>query len=169
VPRYSGTATMPETMSRYLLTHYVLTCVRFNSSTAESDYTECGAFHAAKRNQAWYAQWNPNNPTSPINVHKDGSSIAVQIESVSFLSRASGGGDLAQVRYLKIERQPGGEAQRVSHWIATIQYAYSAASTDPAIRRWNPLGFKVIEFASEPEVLQEDQERATATNVRAQR
>jgi len=29
---------------RYLLTHYVTVCERFNFSTAESDYEECGAF-----------------------------------------------------------------------------------------------------------------------------
>ena len=46
-------------MTRYFLTHYVTVCERFNFSTAESDYEECGAFHSAQRNQAWYALWNP--------------------------------------------------------------------------------------------------------------
>jgi type IV secretion system protein VirB8 len=155
VPVYTGQARMDETVTRYFLAHYVGICERFNLSTAESDYEECGAFHGAQRNQAWYALWNRNNPHSPLNLHKDGSEVGVQVESVSFFKRASGVADMAQVRYLKAERSPLGTAQHVTHWIATIEYAYAAPSADPRIRRWNPLGFKLLDFVAEPEVLGE--------------
>jgi type IV secretion system protein VirB8 len=151
-PVYVGGASMDEAVSRYFLTHYVTVCERFNYSTAESDYEECGAFHGAQRNQAWYALWNRNNPNSPLNLHRDGSVVRTQVQSVSFFRRASGVLDLAQVRYLKSEL-PAIDAQpRQSHWIATIQFAYVAPAADPRLRRWNPLGFKVVEFGSEPEV-----------------
>ena len=153
VPVYAGGATLEPTVTRYFLTHYVSVCERFNFATAESDYEECGAFHGAQRNQAWYALWNPSNPASPLNVHKDGSTVRVQVESVSFFQRAGGVTDLAQVRYLKAERSGSGSDEHVSHWIATIQYAYTHPSADPRVRRWNPLGFKVVELAAEPEVL----------------
>src|SRR6185437_7240271 len=157
VPVYTGNVRMEETVTRYFLSHYVSVCERFNFSTAESDYEECGAFHTAQRNQAWYALWNPNNPRSPLNVHKDGSSVAVRVESVSFFKRASGLADLAQVRYVKAERQGGGAAEeRTTHWIATIQYAYGPPAQDARTRRWNPLGFKILELTSEPEVLAPD-------------
>jgi type IV secretion system protein VirB8 len=152
VPVYAGKAELTQTVTRYFLSHYISVCERFNYATAESDYEECGAFHAAQRNQGWYALWNPNNPASPLNVHKDGSTVRVQVEAVSFFQRASGANDLAQVRYLKAERQANGADERISHWIATIQYAYTAPSKDPRLRRWNPLGFKIIELAMEPEV-----------------
>ena len=153
VPPYDARSGAGETVSRYFLTHYVAVCERFNFATAESDYEECGAFHGAQRNQAWYAQWNTANPASPLNLHKDGSSVRVQVQAVSFFKRASGVGDLAQVRYLKAERPGNGADERISHWIATIQFAYTAPSQDPRVRRWNPLGFKVVEMTSEPEVL----------------
>ena len=67
-----------------------------------------------------------HNPASPLNVHKDGSTVRVQVESVSFFKRASGVTDLAQVRYLKAERAGGGApTSTFTHWIATIQYAYA--------------------------------------------
>src|SRR5579872_1054546 len=153
VPVYTGAATMDESITRYFLVHYITVCERFNLVTAESDYEECGAFHTAQRNQAWYALWNPSNPNSPLNLHKDGGTVRAQVESVSFFKRASGVADLAQVRYLKGERVGGGAVEQVSHWIATIQYGYSAPSKDPAARHWNPLGFKVLEMGTEPEVL----------------
>ncbi len=153
VPAYNGSAAVEQSVTRYFLAHYISVCERFNFSTAESDYEECGAFHSVQRNQAWYALWNLNNPASPLNLHKDGSTVRVQVQSVSFFQRASRVADLAQVRYLKAERHGGGAAEQASHWIATIQYAYSSPSQDPRVRRWNPLGFKVVELTAEPEVL----------------
>lgn len=155
VPVFVGHATPEEAVTRYFLTHYVSVCERFNFSTAESDYEECGAFHSAQRNQAWYALWTATNPNSPLNLHKDGSSVRVQVTSVSFFTRASGLSDLAQVRYLKAVRQGSGAEESVSHWVATIQYAYAEAAKDPKTRRWNPLGFKIVDFRTEPEVIGE--------------
>jgi type IV secretion system protein VirB8 len=155
VPVYAGRAEIPEAVTRYFLTHYVTVCERFNFSTAESDYEECGAFHTAQRNQAWYALWNPTNPASPLNLYKDGTTLRAQVVSVSFFKRASGVADLAQVRYIKGRRQAGAAEEQRTHWIATIQYAYAAPSTDPRARRWNPLGFKIVDFRTEPEVREE--------------
>jgi type IV secretion system protein VirB8 len=157
VPVYAGGAGMDEAVSRYFMTHYVTVCERFNYATAESDYEECGAFHTAQRNQAWYALWQTSNPNSPLNLHRDGSLIRAQVQSVSFFKRASGVSDLAQVRYTKTELQAGGSPGRVTRWIATIQYAYTAPSKDPRMRRWNPLGFKIVEYGAEPEVFGETQ------------
>jgi type IV secretion system protein VirB8 len=153
VPVYTGQAGVEQSVTRYFLTHYVTVCQRFNFATAESDYEECGAFHSAQRNQAWYALWNPSNPSSPLNLHKDGSTVRVQVESVSFFTRSSGVADLAQVRFLKAESPGDGAPERFTHWIATIQYAYTAPSKDPKVRRWNPLGFRVVELTAEPEII----------------
>lgn len=153
VPVYTGGTAPDAAVTRYFLTHYLTVCERFNFATAESDYEECGAFHSAQRNQAWYAQWTATNPASPLNVYKDGSSVRVQVKSVSFFTRASGLSDLAQVRYLKAVRQGGGTDEKYTHWVATIQYAYVDPAKDPKTRRWNPLGFKIVDFKSEPEVV----------------
>jgi type IV secretion system protein VirB8 len=152
VPVYTGTANMDQAVSRYFLTHYITICERFNFATAESDYQECGAFHGARRNQAWSALWNRNNPASPLNLHKDGSTVRSEVESVSFFQRGNGGNDLAQVRYVKAERDGSDGMERTTHWIATVQYAYTVPSNDPVMRRWNPLGFRIMELVSEPEV-----------------
>lgn len=153
VPVYAGQTTMPEVVTRYFLTHYVTVCERFDYATAESDYEECGAFHNAARNQQWYAKWNRSNPGSPLNVYKDGTMLRAEVGAVSFFERANGVSDLAQVRYVKATRPAGGSEEQLTHWIATVQYTYGQPATDPKVRRWNPLGFKVLEFKTEPEVL----------------
>ena len=163
VPVYAGRTQLPQAVSRYFLTHYVRVCERFDYATAPSDYEECGAFHTAQGNQAWYALWSRANPASPLNLHSDGSSISVQVESVSFFSRAVAAGlELAQVRYLTIDHPAGAAQGRISHWIATVQYSYTAPSGDARVRGWNPLGFKVIEFVREPEVLHDPPSQSPA-------
>ena len=152
VPVYAGHAPIPEVVTRYFLDHYVTVCERFNFSTAESDYQECGAFHSAQRNQAWYAAWSKTNPDSPLNLYKDGTTLRAQVTSVSFFTRADGVTDLAQVRYFKGQRQAGGSDEARTYWIASIRYTYAAPSSDPSVRRWNPLGFKIVDFRPEPEV-----------------
>ena len=152
VPVYVGRAPMPEVVTRYFLDHYVTTCERFNFPTAESDYEECGAFHSAQRNQAWFAAWNRTNPASPLNLYKDGTTIRAQVTSVSFFTRSDGVTDLAQVRYFKAKRQAGSAEEVRSYFIASIRYTYGSPSTDPKVRRWNPLGFKIVDFIPEPEV-----------------
>jgi type IV secretion system protein VirB8 len=65
---------------------------------------------------------------------------------------------------VKAERQGGAAQERTSHWIATIQYAYAQPAQDARTRRWNPLGFKILEFSPEPEVLAPDPDPSPPTN-----
>ncbi|MEP7313349.1 MAG: type IV secretion system protein [Pseudomonadota bacterium] len=153
VPVFAGQASMPEVVTRYFLDHYLTVCERFNFSTAESDYEECSSFHAPARHQEWMTLWDRSNPNSPLNRYKDGSSIRVQVSSITFFKRGTGTEDLAQVRYVKAHRTGNGNEQR-SYWIATIQYVYGAPSKDPLLRRWNPLGFKIVDVRTEAEATQ---------------
>ncbi|MGH8199425.1 MAG: virB8 family protein [Steroidobacteraceae bacterium] len=158
VPAYSGHVSFGEVVSRYFLAHYITVCEQFDYAMAERDYEECGAFNSVRLNQARYTNWSRANPSSPLNVHKDGSTETVRIESVSFFRRANGASDLAQVRYALIERQAGGVAGRVTHWIASIEYSYGKPPDDPRVRSLNPLGFEVTDVGVEPEVLGAGQE-----------
>lgn len=153
VPVYAGTDKFPDAVTRYFLDQYVTICERFDFATAESDYEECGAFNTPRRNQVWYAKWEKTNPDSPLNRYKDGTTVSAQVISISFFTEVSGVRDLAQVRYVKVVHPAGGRAARRSYWIATIRYAYTKPSSNPRTRQWNPLGFKVIAFHADPEVL----------------
>ncbi len=158
VPLYSGHVPLGEAVTRYFLTHYITVCERFDYAMAESDYEECGAFNSARLNQSMYANWNKANPNSPLNVHKDGSAETVRIESVSFFKRQNGASDLAQVRYVRIERQVEGAPGRVTHWIASVEYRYGKPPDDPQTRDWNPLGFEVLDLGIEPEAVATSQD-----------
>ena len=151
VPALKGKVAESEAVTRYLITQYVITRERYVAALAEADYETVGAYHAAAMNQAWAAAWNRNNPDSPLNVHAGGSSVRVQVLAVSFLSPRSGRDDLAQVRFARLSGEPGGE--REQRYVATLQYAYGPPSKDDRLRALNPLGFKVLEYRREPEVM----------------
>ncbi|HEX5460867.1 MAG TPA: type IV secretion system protein [Steroidobacteraceae bacterium] len=160
VPMYTGHVPLGGAVTRYFLVHYITVCERFDYSFAESDYEECGAFNSARLNQAMYAKWSRANPSSPLNLHKDGSTETVRIESVSFFKRSAGVAALAQVRFARIERRGDTVPGRVTHWIASIEYRYGKPPDDPRTRAWNPLGFEVLDVGMEPEALGADQESA---------
>ena len=151
VPQYDGRAQPAQIVTRYLLSHYVSVCQRFNFAMAESDYSECGAFHSAQRNQLWYAQWKRSNPESPLNLYKDGTTVQARVTSVTFLKEADRDPGLAQVRYVRRVQAAGDGAEQFSHWIASIRYDYAQPALDARQRGLNPLGFRIVDFHTEQE------------------
>ena len=69
------------------------------------------------------------------------------------------------IRYVKEKRQSGGGEEQLTHWIATIQYAYGEPSKDAKTRRWNPLGFKIIDFKPEAEVITQPADSAAGVDA----
>lgn len=153
VPPYRGGTDFGRTVARYFLMRYIAVCERFDYALAEADYEQCGAFNSGALNEAMYARWARGNPHSPLNVHRDGSTVSVHIEAVSFLGRAPQGARLAQVRFERITRQVDGTPQGSGQWIATLTYRFAGAPVSPAVRRWNPLGFEVTALQLDRDVL----------------
>ena len=151
VPGLKGPVEASQSLTRHLLTQYVLTRERYVPALAETDYETVGAMQGPALNQAWAALWNRTNPQSPLNVHSDGSANLVQVTSVSFLKAGSGREDLAQVRF--VVRSGDASNEQARHFVATLQYAYGEPSSDDRRRAANPLGFKVLEYRREPEVI----------------
>ena len=151
VPEYAGRGEAGELVTRYLLTHYVRVCQGFNSATARSDYEECGAFHTPALNQQWYARWKRSNPASPLNTYRDGTTVQVEVNSVSFFHESTAAAGLAQVRYTTRTRPGGDGAEQRAQWVAQVQYAYGPPARDPRPRGLNPLGLRIVSFDSEQE------------------
>jgi type IV secretion system protein VirB8 len=163
VPAYAGTADLPESVTRHLATQYVVQRERYVPAIAESDYEQIGAYHSAAMNQQWALVWSRTNPESPLNRHADGSHVRVQVQAVSFLKQGSGGAEVLQVRFMTATASGIGSHEEVAHFVATLQTAYGPPSTDVRLRALNPLGFKVLEYRREPEVVAPVVEQAPAS------
>ena len=128
VPVYVGNEPMPEAVTRYFLDHYVTVCERFNFSTAESDYEECGAFqHAAAQPSLVCRSGNKTNP-------------ALAVEPLQGRHDHPRAGDLGELLHARRSGVPisrrcatsRASARRAaprkpSYWIASIRYTYAAA------------------------------------------
>ena len=152
VPTYEGTTDIEQVVTRNLLSTYVIARERYFYGTAEADYELVAAENSPRLNQEWAALWNVNNPLSPLNVFKDGTTVRTQVRSVTFLKLESGKDKLAQVRFSRYTRPGGTGEEQASHWVSTIEFAYTQPSKDDKTRSLNPLGFRVVEYRREPEV-----------------
>jgi type IV secretion system protein VirB8 len=152
VPTYAGTADLPETVTRHLVTQYVVQRERYIPAIAESDYEQIGAYHSAAMNQQWVAAWSRTNPDSPLNRYADATHVRVQVQAVSFLRQGRGAAEVLQVRFLTGSQKSIGAGEELAHFVATLQVAYGPPSTDVRLRALNPLGFKVLEYRREPEI-----------------
>lgn len=153
VPVYEGTQDIGEIVSRQLLTSHVTARERYFYGTAEADYELVAAQNSPPLNQEWANLWDRNNPQSPLNLYKDGTTVRVQIRSISFLRLSSGNQRVAQVRFTKYARPSGAGDEQPTSWISTIEFAYAKPSSDEKLRSLNPLGFRVVEYRREPEVV----------------
>ena len=152
VPTYQGTTDIEQVVTRNLLSTYVIARERYFYGTAEADYDLVGSENSPRLNQEWAALWNVNNPQSPLNVFKDGTTVRAQVRSVTFLKLESGRDRLAQVRFSRYTRPGGTGDEQTSHWVSTIEFAYTQPSKDDKTRSLNPLGFRIVEYRREPEV-----------------
>jgi type IV secretion system protein VirB8 len=151
-PTYAGTEKIEQVVTRHLLNNYVIARERYFYGTAEADYELVAAQNSPTLNQEWTQRWARTNALSPLNLYKDGTTIRVQIHSISFLKLESGRNDLAQVRFTQYLRAGGTGGERATHWLAMVEYAYTPPSTDDKVRSLNPLGFRVVEYRREQEV-----------------
>jgi type IV secretion system protein VirB8 len=159
VPAFAGVGArsvereLRERMARQLLQQYVTARERYVYAIAEQDYALVGALQTSTLNQQWLSYWARSNPQSPINRYQDGTSVRARVLAISFLP--SGGvvdGELAQVRYAIATRPAGSGAEQWTQRIATVRFQWGKPSTDNALRALNPLGFRVLEWQSEPEL-----------------
>lgn len=161
VPGYAGNEELPEAVVRFLVNQYVTQRERYVPAIAEADYDQIGAYHSALMNQGWAASWAKSNPESPFNRYADGTNVRAQVQSVTFLRYVRGGPDLVQVRFFSdVQRAVNAAAER-SHFLATLQVAFGTPSADLRLRALNPLGFKVLEYRREPEVVPPDSQVVT--------
>lgn len=152
VPTYEGTTDIDQLVTRNLLQNYVIARERYFYGTAEADYELVAAQNSPRLNQEWANLWATDNPASPLNIYKDGTSIRTQVRSITFLKLDSGKDRLAQVRFTRSTRAGGNGEEQASHWVSTIDFTYVRPSKDNKTRSLNPLGFRVVEYRREPEV-----------------
>ncbi len=138
--------TYDEAVSKYFLGLYVRTREGWLPEAAEQNFRQVSILSTPAEQQRWADDFRPTNPESPQVLWGQGAESLVDIHAISFISPK-----VASVRFHRVLRQA--QQTTESDWIATIAFAYTKAPMAEADRLRNPLGFQVISYRSDPEVV----------------
>lgn len=142
----TGPVRYEEAVSKYFLAQYVRAREGYLDTAAEENFRLVSILSGPAEQRRWADLFRGTNPASPQNLYGRAAEASVSIRAVGFINP-----EVANVRYRRTERR----AQQVeeSDWIATIAFAYTRAPMTEADRLRNPLGFQVLSYRSDPEVI----------------
>jgi type IV secretion system protein VirB8 len=134
-----------EAVTKYFLGRYVRSREGYSHAEAASNFQTVALLSSQAEQARFAAVYRGSNPESPQVLHGRFGVAEVRIKAISLLAD-----NLASVRFLKESRK--GEEIKVTHWIATLTFAYVNAPVSSTDRLINPLGFLVSEYRADPEV-----------------
>lgn len=142
----TGPARYDEAVSKYFLAQYVRAREGYLDPAAEDAFRVVSLLSGSGEQRRWADFYRGSNPDSPQNLYGPDGEAVIAIRAIGFIND-----DVANVRFRRTVRQ----AQQVSEtdWIATIAFTYTRAPMSEADRLRNPLGFQVVSYRSDPEVI----------------
>jgi len=138
--------TYAEAVSKYFLGLYVRSREGWLPQAAEQNFRQVSILSTPAEQQRWADAFRPANPQSPQILWGDNAQSLIDVRAISFVSPK-----VANVRFHRVVRQA--QQTTESDWIATVAFAYTRAPMNEADRLRNPLGFQVISYRSDPEVV----------------
>jgi len=154
-PLDADKVTADAALTRSFLVQYVIARESFAADTLQSNYRKVGLWSADSARDQYLAIMRSNNPASPFAALPRGTTIDVEIRSISSLNE-----NTAFVRFTTIQSNPGGQQGLAQDWVATINFRYTDAAMSAADRLVNPLGFQVIRYRKDAEALPTVMEQA---------
>lgn len=139
---------------RSFLVQYVTARESFDIDSLNANYRKVALWSADAARARYIATMQASNPASPVASLPRRALVDVQVRSVSSL-----GPNSALVRFSSARTDPGGQAQPAQLWAAVMKYRFSGASMTAEDRLINPLGFQVVRYRRDAEILPEAREQ----------
>ena len=136
-----------EAVTRYFAVKYVRAREGYARQIAADNFKTVSLLSAAPEQKRFSELYRGSNPNSPQVLLGHNGTAEITIKTVSMLSE-----NVVSIRYLKEVRR--GDETSLSHYIATITFAYIPANLSTNDRYVNPLGFAVTDYRNDPEVIQ---------------
>jgi len=139
-------ATYDEAVSKYFIGLYVRAREGWLPQAAEENFRQVAILSTPAEQERWADAFRPANPTSPQTLWGPGAESLISVRAISFISPK-----VASIRFHRTLRQA--EQTTESDWVATLAFTYVKAPMAEADRLRNPLGFQVVSYRSDPEVV----------------
>jgi type IV secretion system protein VirB8 len=108
----------------------------------------------------YIADTQASNPLSPLATLPRRTLVEVEVRSISSLNT-----ETALIRFSTIRTDPGGQRQEPQPWAAVVKYRFSGNAMSAADRLTNPLGFQVIRYRRDAEMLPAEQVASPAVST----
>lgn len=135
-----------EAVSKYFLAQYVRAREGYLDPAAEDAFRLVSILSGPAEQRRWADLYRGSNPQSPQNLYGPDGEAVIAIRAIGFIND-----EVANVRFRRTVRQARQTVE--SDWIATIAFSYTRAPMTEADRLRNPLGFQVVSYRADPEVI----------------
>ena len=135
-------------LTQSVLVQYVIAREGFDMATLNANYRKVALFSADSARSSYLQQMQVSNPASPLLLYPRTTTVDVQVKSVSPI-----GNNAALVRFATIRSDAGAQPQPPGSWVAVVRYRYSTAPMSLEDRFVNPLGFQVVSYRKDQELL----------------
>ena len=142
---------------RSLLAQYVSARESFDIMTVRMDYHRVTLWSAGAARDSYLQIMPASNPESPLRRYPRTTIVETLVKSVS-----PTGPGTALVRFATRTREQSGAASPPVSWVVLITYRFVDTPMAAADRLANPLGFQVLQYRKDPEVLLEADTSAAA-------
>lgn len=141
--------TPDDALVRSFLAQYVIAREGFDINSLKEDYRKVALWSAGDARSRYLAAMQSSNPQSPLATLPRQALVEVEVRSISSL-----GADTALVRFATWRTDPGGQRQEPQNWAAVLKYRFSAAGMSASDRLLNPLGFQVLRYRRDAEMVE---------------
>ena len=145
--RLTGDAALTQSF----LVQYVIARESFDIASLQANYRKVGLWSVEGARSSYVAGMQASNPDAPLNLYPRSSIVETRVKSVSPMDDGS-----AMVRFETQRRDAGGQTEPARAWVAILRYRYSGEAMSAEDRFVNPLGFQVVHYRRDPEMLPPD-------------
>lgn len=163
-PLDAATISPDAALTRSFLVQYVIARESAYPDSLQEDYRKVTLWTAGEERKRYINQMQSTNPESPLASLPNGSSIKVEIRSISSLAA-----NRSLVRFTTVQTDRGGAQLPPQYWASVVDYGFSSAQMSEADRLVNPLGFQVARYRRDSERLPEVDAEMGARVVAAER
>ncbi len=135
-------------LTQSFLVQYVIAREGFDINSLQADYQKVALWSADAARRSYLASVPASNPSSKLANLPRTSLINVHVKSVSEI-----GDQTAMVRFETTRQDAGGQESQPRAWAAIIRYRFSGEPMSVKDRFVNPLGFQVVHYRRNEEVL----------------
>lgn len=147
-PLERQTITPDDALVRSFLAQYVIVREGYDFDSLQADYRKVALWSAGEARERYVTQMQPANSASPLATLPRQALIDVEVRSISSL-----GSDTALVRFSTVRDDPGIANQQPQNWVAVVRYRFSGDAMSAADRLVNPLGFQVLRYKRDAEMV----------------